>query len=447
MISHKDRIIITRLMVLIISSLTLLVYINFNQKEKNKKIFVVDDNILTNNVCPVPTSRFWQVQSIDTMKYSRDHADIHMKDKHFMNVIINKQVVDIAATGATHVAINTSYDEQFLPMLEKWVETARQNNLKVFFRGNWSDWEGWFKYPKNLDRKKHIEKTRQFIIEHPGLFEDGDIFSTCPECENGGPGDPRKTGDIAGHRNFLIEEYKTASKAFKLINKSVDVSNFSMNGDVAELIMNKETTRALGGVMTIDHYVKTGEILANDVKRYAEKSGGKIFIAEFGAPAGHIHGNMSEKQQAQWVEEVFKLLSQDKNIVGINYWVNMKGSTAIWNTDGTPRKAVDVLSRYYKPNILYGRISDELDMPIKEAKVTVGCQAVITDKNGCFSMKYILTDKSCSKDTDVNIFKKGFKDVKIENNTSELIKQSMELEEETLKFKIQKFTRELKKSY
>ena len=413
-------------------------------------IFLITSNklpVAKENTCAKPSTQTWATQSIDTMKYSRDHADEHMKDKNFMETLIPQQVATIKSTGVTHVAINTAYDKEFRPMLEAWIDAVRAEDLKVFFRGNWASWEGWFKYPKNLTREDHIKKTKQFILDNSNFFEEGDIFSACMECENGGPGDPRQIKDASGHRKFLISEYNAVSEAFDEIGKKVEVANFAMNGDVAELIMDKTTTRALGGVITVDHYIKTPERLDSDLKKYAKKSGGKIFVGELGVPLDGIHGYMSEDQQAKWVDEALGLLMKNKNVIGINYWVNMKGSTALWNTDGTPRKVVDVLTKYYKQKVIYGRVLDSLDMPIEKAKITVGCQKVFTDKDGCFSVKYIPTSESCSKDTDVNISKEKYKGIKIKNNNSELIEQSMELKEETFKFKMQRFVRKLQKKF
>src|SRR3990167_4248908 len=73
-------------------------------------------------------SIWWEFQSIDTMKYSRDLSREKLNDPSF-NTIINQQVAQIAGTGATHIAIATPYDEEFYPMLVRWVASARRNNL------------------------------------------------------------------------------------------------------------------------------------------------------------------------------------------------------------------------------------------------------------------------------------------------------------------------------
>lgn len=331
-----------------------------------------------------PIRNSFSFESIDTMKYSRDPSREKLNDTRF-DQVIEKQVGAIAATGATHVAIATPYDEEFLPIMKRWVEAARKHNLKVWFRGNWSGWEGWFEYPA-ITREEHIEKTRQFIMKHPELFQDGDAFSACPECENGGPGDPRRTGDVSGHRQFLIAEYEGMQASFREIHKNVRTDLFSMNGDVAKLIMDKATTKALGGIVTIDHYVKTPEQLVKDINLLAEQSGGKIVLGEFGAPIPDIHGHMNQKEQADWIEKLLSLLAKNSSIEGLNYWVGTGGSTEIWNSGGEPRQAVETITKYYHPEVMYGTVTDEQGMPLENVLVDFGTdmESVRTSKDGRF---------------------------------------------------------------
>ncbi len=291
-----------------------------------------------------PPQRTWKFQSIDTMKHSRDLARQQLSQTN--PTTIDVEVKQIAETGATHVAIATPYDEEFLPVLRQWVVAARKNNLKVWLRGNFSGWEGWFDYPK-ITRDEHLQKTMDFLQKNSALFEDGDIFTACPECENGGPGDPRITRDVKGHREFLVKEYQQTRDFFKSIGKNVATNYDSMNYDVAKLIMDKETTSRLGGVVTIDHYVKSPEKINSDINSLAESSNGEIVLGEFGAPVPDITGNMSEVEQQEWVQKVLQTLSQNPNVTGVNYWVDWGGSTALWNQDGTPRAAVSIIKKYY----------------------------------------------------------------------------------------------------
>jgi len=293
-----------------------------------------------------PKITSWKVQAIDTMKYSRDLSREKMNDKSF-DAVIDSQMKNIADVGATHVAIATPYDEEFLPMLKRWVFSARKHDLKVWFRGNWSGWEKWFGYP-SITRDEHIKKTKDFILANADIFKDGDIFSSCPECENGGSGDPRSNGDLNGHRAFIISEYQAEKSAFAKIGKNVKANYFSMNGDVARLVMDKETTKSLDGIVTIDHYVKTSERLVNDIKSLAAESGGRVVLGEFGAPIPDIHGEMTEAEQARWINGTLSTLVGISSLEGVNYWVNVGGSTELWDSNGKARAAVSEIKKFYK---------------------------------------------------------------------------------------------------
>lgn len=335
---------------------------------------------------------WWSFQSIDTMKYSRDPSREKLRDPSF-DAVIDQQVKEIADTGATHVAIATPYDDEFIPMLKRWVAAARKNNLSVWFRGNWSGWERWFGYA-GISREEHITKTRDFILKHSDLFMDGDIFSACPECENGGPGNPQITGDVNGYRKFLITEYKVTQQAFAQINKNVGSNYFSMNGDVAKLIMDKPTTKALGGIVTIDHYVKTPEKLITDIRSLANQSGGRIVLGEFGAPIPDIHGNMTESQQAAWIGSALQELAMEPSVIGVNYWVNIGGSTELWSTPAKPKTAVATLTSYFRPKTLQGIVVTVFNKPIHNAEVISSYQKTTTNKDGLFSLPVINADKT-----------------------------------------------------
>lgn len=330
---------------------------------------------------------WWEVQSVDTMKFSRDLSREKVDDLGF-DQEIDEHVSKIAQVGATHVAIGTPYDEEFLPFLRRWVDSARRHNLKVWFRGNWSGWQQWFDYP-SITREEHLAKTEEFIIQNTDLFADGDIFGACPECENGGPGDPRSNGDLAGHREFLINLYQVTKQGFKEIGKQVKTNYFSMNGDVARLVMDQKTTAALDGIVVVDHYVASPQQLANDLNSLAKQSGGRVVLGEFGAPIPDIHGQMSAEDQAGWIEEALRELSQIPQLVGINYWVGVGGSTQIWEAGLSPRPAVEVIRSFYQLPIAQGLIRDQRGRPIAKAEVATGHHLVITGRKGRFQLAYL----------------------------------------------------------
>jgi hypothetical protein len=374
---------------------------------------------------------WWQFQSIDTMKYSRDIAREKANDPLFDQVII-QQVKDIAATGATHIAIATPYDEEFIPFLKRWLSAARENNLKVWFRGNWSGWEGWFNYGK-ISRTEHIEKTRQFILNHRDLFVDGDVFTACPECENGGPGDPRHNGDLSGHRQFLIDEYTVTKNTFKEIDKKVASNYLSMNGDVAKLVMNKNTTAALDGLVVVDHYVKNPETLAKDIKSLAISSGGKIILGEFGAPIPDIHGTFNNQKQAEWLESTLRLLADTPELVGLNYWTNLGSSTAIFEKPGAPKDAVSILRKYYSPHQLTITVKNPIGKPLPEANTSYRYRQFKANELGQIILPILISPDSI-RIFAINYFDQEIQVVDYQNNI-ELILSPIN---ESITFKIQK---------
>ncbi|HUD18827.1 MAG TPA: hypothetical protein VMR81_00075 [Patescibacteria group bacterium] len=332
---------------------------------------------------------WWQIQSIDTMKYSRDMAQVGLEDPKF-DTTIDQQLKAIAMTGANYVAVGTPYDEKFIPMLTRWVTIARKYNLHVWFRGNFAGWEGWFDMPK-ISREQHLAMLTEFLARHGDLFENGDLFTPCPECENGGPGDPRQTGDIEGYRLFLTTEYRMSEDSFKQMGKDIKIYD-SMNYDVASQVMDPRTTQALGGVVTIDHYVASPDQLVHDVRAIADASGGRVFLGEIGAPIPDINGDMSDAQQAEWLRSALSKLSSMPQVIGINYWVNVGGSTAIWDDQVNPKPAVLAITTFFSPEIITGSVKDQYNNLIANAKVRTMEKAVYTDTSGNFSIPALPTD-------------------------------------------------------
>lgn len=342
---------------------------------------------------PEPKLSFWEVRSIDTMKYSRDMSREKMDDQSF-DKIIDEQIKNIAEAGATHAAIDTPYDEEFLPMLKRWVKAARKYKLNVWFRGNWSGWEEWFDYP-SIGKEEHIAKTENFILANSGLFEDGDIFSACPECENSWPdGNISIIEDAQEYKDFIVKEYQTVKSAFQKINKRVLSNYSSMNGYMAQIVMDKEMTASMDGIVTIDHYVDTPEKLIKDIKELAEKSGGKIVLGELGVPIPDIHGEMTEGEQAEWIKNSLSALTEIKEITGINYWVSVGGSTQIWDSDGRELPGAKALKQFYSPNVIYGLVQDELGNPIANAEIIYSDNIVFSQDDGYFELLYVEDENS-----------------------------------------------------
>ncbi len=328
-------------------------------------------------------NRFFDVQSIDTMKYSRDAAGDSSVTQQIPTL-----VEKVASLNPTHIAIGTPYDEEFYPILRTWVSEARKHHLKVWFRGNFSSWEGWFGYAKFQDPNQHHIKLKAFIAKHPELFEDGDIFTPAPEPENGGVGDPRKETETKQRFfDFLILSYKTCHESFQKINKNVQCGYFSMNGDVAK-ILTPDIIHQIGNRLIIDHYVKTPEELGAAIDGYYAEYGSKIVIGEFGAPIPDLQGDMTSEQQAGFIKNTLAEFIKRKDFVdGINYWTAFGGSTALFDGNLNPKPAAKLIASYYTPLQVQGRVLDGFGVPVYRATVhTSSFLTTKTQRDGTYSL-------------------------------------------------------------
>lgn len=317
-----------------------------------------------------PEKHLFPVQSIDTMKYSRDRAAQTLAHPNSFKSTIDAQMALIAEAGATHVAIDTPYDAQFLPVLRLWVASARAHGLSVWFRGNFSGWEGWFGYPK-IDRATHERLLEEFLLNNPDLFRSGDVFTPCPECENGGPGDPRQTGDTGGYNTFLIQEKEMSSEIFALQLKNIAVYP-SMNADIARQIITPATVSTFGGSILIDQYTQTPEQFATVLKDLPQKLNARVGLGEFGAPIPDLNGEMTQAEQADYLDLLFGALYLEReNVPAVNYWGLAGGSSALVENDGAPRTAYFTVQNYFKAFNVNGVIYNYLGEVVRGAKIAI----------------------------------------------------------------------------
>ncbi len=327
--------------------------------------------------------RFFPVESIDTMKLSRDAAG----DKGMLPKI-PELVGKVAALHPTHISIATPYDEKFYPVLKSWVDEARINNLHVWFRGNFSGWEGWFDFPKFTDYNQHHTMTYAFITSHQELFKNGDIFTPVPEAENGGPGDPRGSAEkSAAFNQFLIDSYDNCVNAFAKIGKKVTCGYFSTNGDIARQVLTKETVKKIGNRVVIDHYVNDIPQFIADIQSLHEKFDTPVVLGEYGAPIPDIHGNMTPEEQKDYIKELLIQLAKNHSVVeGVNYWTAFGGSTQIFDDAFNPKPASEVLSQYYLPLRISGHVEDIFGFPVRGVNVATDFYKTTSDWRGNFSL-------------------------------------------------------------
>jgi hypothetical protein len=338
-----------------------------------------------------PTSAIlWQYQCIDTMKYSRDAAREFVGQTAENKAFIAGEVAKIKSLGANCIAVATPYDEEFFPVLSMWVNAAHEQGLVVWFRGNFSGWEGWFNHPKFKNAAEHHTLMRQFIFHHANIFKAGDILTPAPEAENGLLGNPWESeASKQALRDFVITSQQSCVQAVKDAAASVRCGFFSANGDVAEQIYSLDTIHRTGAVTTIDHYVSSAERMNRDIINLQKAKQAQVFLGEFGAPIPDINGQMNEVEQAFFIRSLMRTFYINKHLItGVNYWVLRGGSTSILNDDGSERPVAEVIRDYYRPGVLRGTVTDTIGRPVVGARVITGdgVQTITTGKRGEFSV-------------------------------------------------------------
>lgn len=334
----------------------------------------------------------WKYQCIDTMKQSRDSAR-SWKDRSDLKQIIERELDIIVSLGANCVAVGTPYDEEFWPLIRMWTDRAHSRNLSVWFRGNMSGWEGWFKYPRYTSVQQHHDGMRKFILANAKYFQGRDLLTPSPEPENGhlmGNGNPwSKPGLTTALANFVLASQDNCEKALRDAGGRASCGFFGSNGYVAERVYNERIANETGNVIVVDHYVDTSKEFIKDFKTIADLHNTNVFAGEFGSYIPSINGVQSEAEQAQLVEEFLKAMYVNKKIfTGLNYWVLRGGTTALLRDDFTEKPVAKVLRRYFKPATLKGRVTDSKGKAVAGATVRLqdNSNSTRTASDGTYSM-------------------------------------------------------------
>jgi hypothetical protein len=171
-----------------------------------------------------PAGQLWHYQCIDTMKDSRDSARQFTGDSEKAKIFIQNEVSIIKSLGASCVALGTPYDQEFIPLLSWWALEVHKQGMQVWFRSNFSGWEGWFDYPEFTTAEEHYKLLKEFILANPNLFAEGDILSPAPEAENGILGNPWRSWEArADLKNFVLKSSEVCQQAISQIKKRCTV--------------------------------------------------------------------------------------------------------------------------------------------------------------------------------------------------------------------------------
>jgi hypothetical protein len=153
----------------------------------------------------------WTLRSIDNMHVSRDFV-CYQQDPSFIASIATAE----RSSHANFATVDTPYDAAAnhhqctnppdpIAYEKVWVKALRDAGLHVWFRQTWFNWEGGYGAPKltssttpamqlgtsasvldGSDTTSYLAKTYRFILDHPSLYANGDIFTPEAEPQNGG---------------------------------------------------------------------------------------------------------------------------------------------------------------------------------------------------------------------------------------------------------------------
>ncbi len=284
----------------------------------------------------------------------------------------------LANPSECYVALAVPYDN--LTKYTNYVTDARTKGFKVWHRSHWNRWQGDNGEDADMTAQEYLDDTYDFIVENPTLFADGDLFTTCVECNNAdgeNTTNPFRTDDVfdfTKYNRFCRDQVTYANAAFLAIGKSVrtNLLSFSLSlldlngqsldsgdGGNASGIDDAGMVAWFDSMVTIDHYLSADyrdgttyatNYAADMVKLKLAFPSCRFMIGEWGF---HTQSAGSDGEQHGVYDAVSQVIRERSDIIGLNYW-NHLGQTqsSLWtDTSGTinpgGRTAVRALSKAF----------------------------------------------------------------------------------------------------
>lgn len=209
-------------------------------------------------------------------------------------------------------------------------------------------------------RQTYLDKTYDFIVDNPDLFEAGDMFGMCVEADQADssnmtfktPG--TTTFNTALYNTFQKDQVRYANAAFKAIGLehqvhtwpiSQQLSNLNLNGQTldsgntgnASGLGNDDIVTYFGGYLATDHYCS--DAIVSGEEYFTAYNGDlnaihaafpdcQIMIGEWGF---HTVNDYGENIQYSAYDRVVDALRSKTFLLGVNFW-NHLGQTqsSLW---------------------------------------------------------------------------------------------------------------------
>lgn len=274
-----------------------------------------------------PVRSAWSIQSVSSMKETKDRI-CWPRPLEFIDRWVDRAV----ELGANYVSVETPYDNPLCGDSEKhtreWVAAIRKKHMRIWHRHMPLAFEGIYNTRKD-PAKDYLQQIGTYIVSHPDLFTEGDIFTPIPEPQNGGIRDVSYCAQgICIFRNpahfnqWLRDAIDVSEAAFAKIGLGgkMKIGYYGFDGFIAwgdnnpdwDGLLEDATVLKMGNI-TIDHYPElVGDTMANDLDELqARYPNFPIIIGEWGT----VTPNNPEEQVQTSMQA-----AQRPSVVGFNYW-------------------------------------------------------------------------------------------------------------------------------
>lgn len=268
--------------------------------------------------------------SVDVMKLTQDRAMNPPSDAD------KAKYATIAKTlNAEYVAISTPYDTpsggpDATSVTLAWCTAIRAQGRKVWHRHSWLSDEGFYNVPRNYTNDR-ITDTKNWILAHANLFQNGDIFCPKPEPQNMrifgvNYGDPAtaRFGSVAIFNSWLRDMTTACKAAFQQLGLSVKVGYWGFDGFVTcgydnpdwtgKSFLEASTVSAMDSIVAVDHYPSlVGKPMSDFISVFKKTlPTAKLFIGE--------NGSANSADPASQFASDYGACAADPICIGYNYW-------------------------------------------------------------------------------------------------------------------------------
>ncbi len=255
--------------------------------------------------------------------------------------------------------------------MKAWADTIHAAGLHVMFRGNWNHWAGDYGMSKlsfstspviayessgglqavlsGQDTSSYIGMTYQWILRHPDIFQDGDIFEPFGEPQNNGVADgPQGTSAANCPKgvcqfpstdafNQWLGDFEQADQAaFRQIGRKVESGWFGLAGDSYTYVTQQ--AMAYADTYNMDHFTHDFGNFTSLIQA-SYNTFGKPIVVEW----GDFQDGGAEPETANTTDQYLGWLAQQQGIVGEEYWQLTGHGT------GSSEAAVDFASGQMTP--------------------------------------------------------------------------------------------------